>query len=66
MQSLSGTTVHNKEKNKLEKIQTEAAKIGTGMTKIISLSNIYKEIYCGNTSAKATKLKACFILQKGQ
>ena len=32
------------EKDELEKIQTEAARIATGATKLISLSNLYKEI----------------------
>ena len=32
------------EKDELEKIQTEAARIATGATKLISLSNLYKDI----------------------
>ena len=32
------------EKDELEKIQTETARIATGATKLISLSNLYKEI----------------------
>ena len=33
------------EKDELEKIQTEAARIAAGATKLISLSNLYKEIF---------------------
>ena len=45
MRMLSGTTVSNTKKIELEKIQTEAARIATATTKLISLSNLYKEIY---------------------
>ena len=32
------------EKYKLDKIQNEAARIATGATKLVSLTNLYKEI----------------------
>ena len=32
------------EKNELDKIQNEAARIPTGTTKLVSLDNLYKEV----------------------
>ena len=39
------------EKNELEKIQIEAARIATGATKLVSINNLYKEI-CWDTLQK--------------
>ena len=43
MQTLFGIIVQNTKKSDLEKIQLEAARIVTGTTKLISLTNLYKE-----------------------
>ena len=39
-------------KNRNSKIQREAARIATGATKLISIHNLYNEIWLGNSRKK--------------
>ena len=54
------------EKDELEKIQTEAATIASGATKLISLSNLYKEICWETLQQRRHNHKTHIILQNGQ
>ena len=50
------------EKDDLEKIQTEAARIATGTTKLVSIENLYSEIVWDTLEARRKKTKTYSLL----